>query len=165
MRNLAVAVAGSAAVGFAIGAIRADAPPAVAAAPPAPVPGVYAVTETAQQLSWAPYEWTLSDCGPECLHVLSHSSDNNWQLDLAWSPAADGRRGAWVGERTNPGMGCQLGTAREHQTGPFTMKYIIRPDLTGFINMGFSQNNPSCAGETDARSRQLALRRAPSRWS
>lgn len=165
MKNLIVAVAVSTAIGFALGGMKASGPAPVVAAPPIPTPGVYDVTESTATSAWAPYAWTLSDCGKECLHVLSHSSDTQWELDLAWSATADGNRGAWVGERTNPGMACLVGTPQAYQTGPFAMKYIIRPDLTGFVNMKFSQDNPSCSGETDMRSRELALRRAPAVWS
>ncbi|MHC9297174.1 hypothetical protein ACRCUN_32330 [Mycobacterium sp. LTG2003] len=165
MKNVIVAVTGSMAIGFALGGIKASGPAAEVPAPPVPVPGLYSVTESAADHAWDPYDWTLTECGPECLHVLSHSSDAGWQLDLSWSPTADANRGAWVGERTNPGMACRVGTPEEFHTGPFTTKYFIRPDLTGFVNMGFSQDNPSCSGDTETRSRSLMLQRAPSIWS
>lgn len=165
MKNVIVAVTGSMLIGFALGGIKASGPAADVAPPPVPVPGVYSVTESAANHAWDPYDWTLTECGPECIHVFSDSAGNGWQLDLSWSPSADGYRGAWVGERTNPGMSCQAGTPEEFHTGPFTTKYFIRPDLTGFVNMVFSQENPSCAGDTDTRSRTLMLRRAPSIWS
>ncbi|MGV0744531.1 hypothetical protein [Mycolicibacterium sp. XJ870] len=168
MKDLVVGVATAMIIGFVIGGIKASGPhfpaPAVPA-PPLPQPGAYTVIESTPESTWPPYDWTLSDCGPECVHVLSQSSDNRWQLELSWSSTADANRGAWVGERTNPGMSCKLGAPEEYRTGPFTMKYIIRPDLTGFINMKFSQDNPSCSGDTDMRSRELTLRKAPTVWS
>lgn len=171
MKNLIPAVAVSTAIGFVVGGMEASTPPAEPAAnpaPPLPVPGVYLVTETAATDIFEPYDWSLSDCGPRCLHVLSHSPGApgaSWDMDLPWVASADDNQGAWVGEHTNPGMVCDVDTPEQHQTGPVKMKYIIRPDLTGFVNMGFSHDNPSCAGDTEPRSRNLVLRRAPMVWS
>lgn len=171
MKNVVAAVVVSTAIGFVVGGMQASGPPAeptATPAPPLPDPGVYLVTETAASEHFEPYDWSLSECGPRCLHVLSHSpgaAGASWDMDMPWISAADHDRGAWVGEHTNPGMVCDAGTPQQYQTGPVKMKYIIRVDLTGFVNMGFSQDNPSCTGETEPRSRNLVLRRAPMVWS
>ena len=73
-------------------------------------------------------------------------------------------KGAWVGERVNPGMTCRPGGSAL-KTGPVPFKYVIRPDLTGFVNMKFSRESPSCWGETAIRGQQLALTRAKAVWS
>lgn len=168
MKDLIALVAVSLAIGFAIGGLKASGPPAAAPelpAPPLPTPGVYTVTEKSATNTWEPYDWTLSDCGPRCLRVLAPVSEGGWQMDLVWNAAADRHQGAWVGERVNPGLRCGGGTPGEYTTGPVSLKYVIRADLTGFVNMKFSKENPSCSGETVMRGRELALQRAKSVWS
>lgn len=168
MKDAIVLVAVSLAIGFALGGLKASGPPVAAPEPPAPplpTPGIYTVTEKSTSDAWEPYDWTLSDCGPTCLRVLAPASEGGWQMDLAWNPAADRHTGAWVGERTNPGIRCQIGTPDEYQTGPVPLKYVIRADLTGFVNMKFSPDNPSCSGDTVMRGRELTLERAKSVWS
>ncbi|MUL83782.1 MULTISPECIES: hypothetical protein [unclassified Mycolicibacterium] len=165
MKDVIALVAVSLAIGFAIGGLKASGPPAAAPeplAPPLPVPGVYTVTESSADSSPQPYDWMLSDCGPQCLRVLSPASEGSWQMDLSWNSAADRHRGAWVGERVRPGMRCWVGAPDAYTTGPVPLKYVIRADLTGFVNMKFSQENPSCSGETAMRGRELTLQRAKS---
>lgn len=167
MKVLIAPVAASLAIGFAVGGLQSSAPPAAVPEPPAPpLPraGLYTVTETSAQRAPDPYNWTLSECGPQCLRVLSPSPEGTWQLDLAWDPGADRHKGAWVGERVNPGMTCRPGGSAL-KTGPVPFKYVIRPDLTGFVNMKFSRESPSCWGETAIRGQQLALTRAKAVWS
>ncbi|MGV0814568.1 hypothetical protein ABQF34_21595 [Mycolicibacterium boenickei] len=168
MKDLIALVAVSAAIGFAIGGLKASGPPAAAPelpAPPLPRPGVYTVTETSTDSAREPSDWILSDCGPQCLHVVSSTSDSEWEMDLSWNPAADRHKGAWVGERVSPGVRCWAGAPDEYTTGPIPSKYVIRADLTGFVNMNFSQENPSCRGETAMRGHEFALQRAKSVWS
>ncbi|OWM05867.1 hypothetical protein B7435_09420 [Mycolicibacterium peregrinum] len=167
MKELIAPVAASLAIGFAIGGLQSSGPPVAAPqapVPPLPRPGLYTVTETSTDRASEPYNWTLSGCGPQCLHVLSPSPEGTWQLDLAWDAAADRHTGAWVGERINPGVPCRPGS-RELKTGPVPFKYVIRRDLTGFVNMKFSRESPSCWGETAMRGQQLALQRAKPMWS
>ncbi|MGA5544356.1 hypothetical protein ACPCIR_21065 [Mycobacterium sp. NPDC051198] len=167
MKELIAPVAASLAIGFAIGGLQSSGPPAAAPqapVPPLPRPGLYTVTETSADRAPEPYNWTLSGCGPQCLHVLSPAPEGTWQLDLAWDPAADRHNGAWVGERVNPGMQCRPGSP-EYKTGPIPFKYVIRADLTGFVNMKFSRDSPSCRGDTAMRGQQLALQRAKAVWS
>ena len=83
-------------------------------------------------------------------------------MDLPWDPAADRHKGAWVGEHINPGVRCP---ADGSKTGPVPLKYVIRADLTGFVNLKFSEQSPSCWGETVMLGRRLALRRATAVWS
>ncbi|MDH6194982.1 hypothetical protein M2272_001611 [Mycobacterium frederiksbergense] len=168
MKDLIVLVVVSLAIGFTIGGLKASGPPAAAPelpAPPLPRPGVYTVAEKSTDSAPKSDDWILTECGPQCLRVRSTTSDNEWQMDLPWNSTADRHRGAWVGERVNPGMRCQDGTPDGHQTGPVPLKYVIRADLTGFVNMKFSPENPSCSGETAMRGREFALRRAKAVWS
>lgn len=167
MKDAIVLVAVSLAIGFALGGLRSSAPPAASPelpAPPLPRPGVYTVTETSGDAAPEPYDWTLSSCGPRCLRVQSPAREGEWQLDLAWDSAADRHQGAWVGERVNPGMQCEPGGLAP-KTGPVPFKYVIRRDLTGFVNMKFSEDSPSCWGDTAMRGQQLALKRAKPVWS
>ncbi|OMC39838.1 hypothetical protein A5740_25755 [Mycobacterium sp. GA-1841] len=168
MKDLIALVAVSSAIGFALGGLKSSAPPVEAPeipAPPLPRAGVYTVTETASGTAVAPDEWTLSGCGSRCLRVLSTDVDGSWQLDLSWTPSADRHHGAWVGERLSPGEHCFVGAPDEYTTDPVPFKYVIRPDLTGFVNMKFTRDNPSCRGETGMRGQQLALTRAKAVWS
>jgi hypothetical protein len=165
LKDLIALVAVSLAIGFAIGGLKASGPPVAAPeppAPPVPPPGVYVVSEKSVGRPSEPYDWILSDCGPQCLRVLAPVSEGAWQMDLAWDSAADRHRGAWVGERVNPAMRCWVGAPDEYKTGPVPSKYVIRADLTGFVNMKFSQENPSCSGETAMRGREFTLQRAKS---
>lgn len=165
MKDAIVLVAVSLAIGFALGGLQSSGPPAAAPAlpaPPLPRPGVYTVTETSGDRAPEPYNWTLSDCGPRCLRVVSPESEGAWQMDLQWDPAADRHKGAWVGEHINPGVRCP---ADGSKTGPVPLKYVIRADLTGFVNLKFSEQSPSCWGETVMLGRRLALRRATAVWS
>ncbi|MCA4722162.1 hypothetical protein [Mycolicibacterium fortuitum] len=167
MKELIAPAAASLAIGFAIGGLQSSGPPAPAPelpAPRLPRPGVYTVTETSGDAAPEPYDWTLSGCGPQCLRVHSPEPEGAWQLDLSWDSAADRRKGAWVGERINPGMPCQAG-ALAQRTGPVPFKYVIRADLTGFVNMKFSAESPSCWGETVMRGQELTLKRAKPVWS
>ncbi|MCW1821463.1 hypothetical protein A5731_04515 [Mycolicibacterium conceptionense] len=167
MKDAIVLVAVSLAIGFALGGLQASAPPAPVPEPPAPPlprPGVYTVTETSGDATPQPYDWMLSGCGPRCLRVHSPATEGAWQLDLAWDSGADRHKGAWVGERVSPGMQCKAGALAE-KTGPVAFKYVIRRDLTGFVNMKFSEDNPSCWGETVMRGQELTLKRAKPVWS
>ncbi|OCB14806.1 hypothetical protein A5717_01695 [Mycolicibacterium porcinum] len=167
MKDAIVLIAVSLAIGFALGGLTSSGPPAAAPEPPAPPlprPGVYTVTEPSSDTAPEPYDWTLSGCGTRCLRVHSPASDGEWQLDLSWDADADRQKGAWVGERVNPGMRCKAG-ALAQKTGPVPFKYVIRPDLTGFVNMKFSEENPSCWGETVMRGQKLTLKRAKPVWS
>ncbi|MGW4098196.1 hypothetical protein [Mycobacterium sp. NPDC004974] len=167
MKDAIVLVAVSLAIGFALGGLRSSGPPVAAPelpAPPLPRPGVYTVTETSGHPAPEPYDWTLSGCGPQCLRVHSPAPEGAWQLDLAWDSAADRHKGAWVGERVNPGMQCRPGSP-QLKTGPVPFKYVIRADLTGFVNMKFSRESPSCWGDTAMRGQELALKRAKAVWS
>lgn len=167
MKDAIVLVAVSLAIGFALGGLQASGPPAAAPqlpAPPLPRPGVYTVTETSGHPAPKPYDWILSGCGPECLRVHSPTPEGAWQLDLSWDSAADRHKGAWVGERVHSGMRCRAGGIQD-TTGPVPFKYVIRPDLTGFVNMKFSRDSPSCWGDTAVRGQELALKRAKPVWS
>ncbi|KHO23728.1 hypothetical protein QQ44_16065 [Mycolicibacterium setense] len=167
MKDAIVLVAVSLAIGFALGGLQASGPPAAAPQPPAPPlprPGVYTVTETSGHPAPKPYDWMLSNCGPQCLRVDSPAPEGAWQLDLSWDSAADRHKGAWVGERVNPGMQCRAGSIQD-RTGPVPFKYVIRRDLTGFVNMKFSEESPSCWGDTAMRGQELALKRAKAVWS
>ncbi|MED5812916.1 hypothetical protein VST63_11145 [Mycolicibacterium sp. 050232] len=167
MKDAIVLVAVSLAIGFALGGLRSSGPPAAPPelpAPPLPRPGVYSVTETSGGSAPQPYDWTLSDCGPQCLRVYYPAPEGSWRLDLAWDSAADRHKGAWVGERVHPGIQCEVGSLQA-KTGPVPFKYVIRPDLTGFVNMKFSQERPSCWGDTAMRGQELSLKRAKPVWS
>lgn len=167
MKDAIVLVAVSLAIGFALGGLQSSGPPAAAPEPPVPPlprPGVYTVTETSGNAAPHPYDWTLTGCGPECLRVHSPAPEGDWQLDLSWDAAADRHKGAWVGERVNPGVQCRPGSSQP-KTGPVAFKYVIRRDLTGFVNMKFSRESPSCWGETVMRGQELALKRAKPVWS
>ncbi|OMB93868.1 hypothetical protein A5733_15500 [Mycobacterium sp. NS-7484] len=167
MKDAIVLVAVSLAIGFALGGLRSSGPPVAPPelpAPPLPRAGVYTVTETSSETAPEPYDWTLSGCGSRCLRVLSTDVDGSWQLDLLWDTAADRHKGAWVGERINPGMQCEAGSLQT-TTGPVPYKYVIRADLTGFVNMKFSPESPSCSGDTVMRGQELTLTRAKVVWS
>lgn len=167
MKDAIVLVAVSLAIGFALGGLQSSGPPAAPPelpVPPLPKPGIYAVTETSGDAAPQPYDWTLSNCGPQCLRVYSPAPEGTWQLDLAWDSAADRHQGAWVGERVHPGIQCEVGSLQA-KTDPVPFKYVIRPDLTGFVNMKFSQEHPSCWGDTAMRGQELALKRAKPVWS
>lgn len=165
MKDLIVLVAVSVTIGFALGGLKASAPPSAApepTAPPLPRPGLYLVTEQTGP-DMAEPDWILSGCGPRCLRA--RAAAGTWQMDLSWNAAADRHRGAWVGERIDPGMRCWAGAPDEYQRGPVPLKYVVRADLTGFVNMKFTRENPSCRGETEMRGREFTLQRAKSLWS
>jgi hypothetical protein len=167
LKDAIVLVAVSLAIGFALGGLQSSGPPAAAPEPPAPPlprPGVYIVTEVAGNAAPHPYDWTLTGCGPRCLRVHSPTPEGAWQLDLSWDATADRHKGAWVGERVNPGMQCKPGSPQQ-KTGPVAFKYVVRRDLTGFVNMKFSRDSPSCSGDTAMRGQRLELKRAKPVWS
>ena len=163
LKDLIVPVAVSLAIGFTIGGLKSAAPPAGVPqlpAPPLPQPGAYTVTEATSDGVPVSHEWILSECGPPCLRVWSSDPGEAWQMELSWDPGADRRRGAWVGERTLPGTRCWAGAPDEYTTAPIPSTYVLRADLTGFVNLKFSRENPSCSGEVGMRGREFTLQRA-----